>query len=212
MISVIRTPKPSLLASNETLWRAALDRATDKREQKKARDKYRQPEIRQALKRMFQGKCAYCESRFAHTSYGHIEHFRPKSRFPELTFEWENLLWACGVCNSTENKGDHFPEDENGGLLLDPCEDDPTLHLRFVYDDVREEAKIEAKTERGRTTIALLGLNRRALLDYRTERLQNLFVLAELASVNPKARKLLSEAVEDRAEYAAFARALLAVL
>lgn len=45
-------------------------------------------EIWQSHRHVFQtlqhGKCAYCEAHAASTSFGHLEHFRPKSRVSEL--------------------------------------------------------------------------------------------------------------------------------
>ncbi|WP_350262660.1 hypothetical protein [Pantoea sp. BJ2] len=37
--------------------------------------------------------CAYYECRL---NRKHVEHFRPRSRFSALTFEWRNLFGSCG--------------------------------------------------------------------------------------------------------------------
>lgn len=37
--------------------------------------------------------CAYCECRL---NRRHIEHFRPRGKFPALTFIWSNLFGSCG--------------------------------------------------------------------------------------------------------------------
>jgi uncharacterized protein (TIGR02646 family) len=43
--------------------------------------------------------CCYCED-----SVGvQVEHIWPKSLYPEKTFDWLNLLLACGRCNNTKN-------------------------------------------------------------------------------------------------------------
>ena len=209
MIPVTRSAEPTILKDKELVWLAELDAATTPKAKKTARNRYRQPSVRDALKQLFNRKCAYCESRFAHTSYGHIEHFRPKATFPELTFNWNNLLWACGMCNSAEYKGDRFLEAVDGGPILSPCNDIPGDHLEFVYDDVREEARVVGQTPRGRKTVELLGLNRDDLMDHRTERVETLLVLASLAGKDARAKRLLTQAVGDKAEYAAFARSLL---
>ena len=79
----------------------------------KAIDKYRHKEIKDALERMFNGKCAYCESQVTTTGYGDIEHFCPKrnQRCVNLTFEWRNLLLSCEKCNDAGHKGIQFPID-----------------------------------------------------------------------------------------------------
>jgi uncharacterized protein (TIGR02646 family) len=159
----------------------------------------------------FHGKCAYCESKITHVDYGHIEHFRPKAGskgYPELTFEWTNLLLACGVCNGAEYKSDRFPEANEGGPIINPCEEDPSSHLSFVFDPVTKLASVYGKTRRGETTEALFGLNRAELRDYRSRRVRHLLALVQYASTDPAAAELLSEAKQSCAEYAAFARAL----
>ena len=99
-----------------------------------------------------------------------------------LAYSWRNLLPACEACNRfgtgpdglKSGKWDRFPtvgdvwyQDARGirrerPLLLNPLEDDPNEHL--VFDDT---GVIGHRTERGRTTIEVLGLNRDALVDER---------------------------------------------
>ncbi len=80
---------------------------------------YNKTEVVSALWAMQHGKCCYCERRLPET--GHlkaVEHFRPKSVFPELRNEWRNLLLACSQCNG--QKADKFPEipsDPSKGLM-----------------------------------------------------------------------------------------------
>lgn len=73
-------------------------------------------EIRGALKAMAGGaeRCCYCEDSLAHQ----IEHVRPKSHYPDYTFVWDNMLWACGYCNN--RKLDHFAVISNGQLVEVP--------------------------------------------------------------------------------------------
>ena len=155
---------------------------------------------------MFHGKCAYCESKITHVDYGHIEHYRPKSKFPQLTFEWSNLLLACGMCNGTKYKGEHFPESQEGGLLVNPCKDMPTKHFTFDYDPTTQMASVYGSTVRGETTEKLLGLNRDELRRHRSKRVRQLYCLAKLAKTDKEAKVLLKEAIQADAEYAAFAR------
>ena len=88
----------------------------------------------QAVARLLAGmtgireRCFYCMDSRGTT----IEHFRPKARFPEMTFVWENLLSLCSGCNVS--KGDVFPVDEHGNpLLIDPTIEDP---WEFLFYDV----------------------------------------------------------------------------
>jgi uncharacterized protein (TIGR02646 family) len=168
--------------------------------------------VKRLLVELFHKKCAYCESKITHVDYGDIEHFRPKSgplAFIELTFEWSNLLFACGICNGAEYKGDRFPDKREGGQIVNPCDDEPDVHLDFVFDTQARMASVVGKTDRGRVTIALLGLNRHDLRIYRSSCIEKLLVLLMLSRDNEQAARLLDEATRADAEYAAFARALV---
>lgn len=71
---------------------------------------YRSQDIKEALRKLFSDKCAYCESTFLNTYPGDIEHFRPKGEITEavpkqkpgyywLASDWDNLLFSCRNCN-----------------------------------------------------------------------------------------------------------------
>jgi 5-methylcytosine-specific restriction endonuclease McrA len=72
-------------------------------------------EIRKTLARMATGliRCMYCEG----SEGTDIEHFWPKSVYPERAFDWLNYLIACARCNSNF-KRDQFPLDGAGAPLL----------------------------------------------------------------------------------------------
>lgn len=44
-------------------------------------------------------RCSYCEDSVA----DEIEHVKPKNFYPELTFVWNNYVFACGNCNGPKN-------------------------------------------------------------------------------------------------------------
>ncbi len=209
MIRVRRPQTPAVLRKDKARWTKRLLTARGKA-RSNAQARYRHRQIKETLTRMFSGKCCYCESRISHVDYGHIEHFRPKSCFPELTFEWSNLFLACGICNGTGFKGASFPTADQGGPLLDPCHDEPSEHLRFEFDPRTMLASVYGANPRGETTARLLGLNRPELRAYRSQQVLKLQVLQRFAASDQQAATLLAEAVSDNAEYAAFARALLA--
>lgn len=62
---------------------------------------YKEKAVREILRKMCYGKCAYCESRITAIYSGDIEHFRPKKIYYWLAADWENLLFACPFCNQT---------------------------------------------------------------------------------------------------------------
>jgi uncharacterized protein (TIGR02646 family) len=195
-------------------WTAALLNSTTKEQGRKAEAKYRNQAIKEALVNIFHGKCAYCESRIVHIDYGHIEHFRPKSvtKFRRLTFVWNNLFLACAKCNGSEYKGDRFPEQDEGGPPINPCDDLPEEHLVFFFDTISKVASVFHKTEQGRISIDLFGLNRPDLRSHRSKMIEKLFVLSLMADVNPEAKALVIQSLNDDEEYAAFSRKLFSGL
>ncbi|CNI69998.1 conserved hypothetical protein [Yersinia massiliensis] len=55
-------------------------------------------ETRDLLISMTQNHCAFCDGPLGAESRETIEHFKPKSVFPELAFTWENLFPCCDRC------------------------------------------------------------------------------------------------------------------
>jgi uncharacterized protein (TIGR02646 family) len=80
---------------------------------------YKDKELKEEIKNLFNKKCAYCDSRFLASSNADIEHFRPEKAFNPfqnnedgklvepgyywLAADWENLLWSCILCNRKSN-------------------------------------------------------------------------------------------------------------
>ncbi len=71
-------------------------------------NRYKEDKVKQALDRLFHGKCAYCESFYAGTQPVDVEHYRPKGGVDGvddhpgywwLAGDWENLLPSCIDCN-----------------------------------------------------------------------------------------------------------------
>jgi uncharacterized protein (TIGR02646 family) len=122
-------------------------------------------------------KCCYCEQILV-PDHNSVEHYRPYARYWWLAWTWENLLFACRACNGAGGKADKFPlaagcaplafPDQPPGaerpVLIDPTVDDPRQHIRFV-PTTRERWAPIGITDRGRDTIAILGLGRDTYLD-----------------------------------------------
>lgn len=167
---------------------------------------YGHQSVKSALFEAQHGKCCYCERKFGATSYGAVEHFRPKGAAQQtksaarlvpgyywLAFKWDNLLVSCERCN-TSHKGSLFPlKDPNVRarhhdddlcvevpLLVDPSQEDPRDHIRF-----RREA-VEAVTPRGLETIAGVGLRRSDLEEARKERLDIVELLHGIQGMKSK--------------------------
>lgn len=144
-------------------------------------------------------RCMYCLD-----SHGtDIEHWRPKTRFPEHMFVWENLLLCCAECGRW--KGDEFPTTLDGQvLLLDPTAVDPWNHLDFDpltgmlvprFDPVAGMFDV-----RGEATIALLRFAERDAMHEqyrRTWRRICRIVRAALARPDAMGTALLRELTEE---------------
>ncbi len=82
-------------------------------------------DIRRALAKDFGQVCAYCEQSCDPiatrdvSNAESIDHFRPRSLFPNLWLDWLNLIYACRRCNSS--KGNQWPgfDDEMTNRILE---------------------------------------------------------------------------------------------
>ena len=210
MIRVDRGPEPDGFATRSAVWQRRFEEARRQNPKLTSGEFWSQVrrEIQtdaQLLYVSFRGKCAFCESKMAHVSSPHIEHYRPKSKFLDHVFVWQNWLLSCGRCN--DKKWTHFPDCDGQPCLLDPTVEDPSEHFDFL------DAQMLDKTLRGMTTLKLIGLNRTPLVEERARWLMNINILLLLVCCVPKAyaeaRELLIWAMQSDAPYTAMARAYL---
>jgi len=179
--------------------------------------------IKKDLKKLFKNKCAYCESEMGPTSFGAIEHFRPKGSAMNtdgthsdgywwLAYEWRNLYLACDVCNRHKRnkfpvKGKRatyqgLPLNEERYLLIDPCNESDIQAANFYYD---ESGSIYSKSERGLITIDILALNRPELKDRRQSILKMLrFEMESIIASSNSISEMELEGWELRVKYADF--------
>jgi uncharacterized protein (TIGR02646 family) len=196
---------------------------------------YAHSSVKSALLKAQHGKCAFCESKFTHIAYGDVEHFRPKAGWRQthkealhrpgyywLAYEWSNLLVACTLCNQ-QFKRNLFPlktparrarnhrqdialEDP---MLVDPSQEDPEAFISFR----KEVPYAIGGNARGTATIKLLGLNRRALAEYRWDYLERLdalhFIAGQTGPKAVRARSLIARLQADNAPYTSMTRAFL---
>lgn len=105
------------------------------------------------------GRCFYCQLDRGNA----IEHYEPIDKDPDKAFDWDNYLWACNVCNSSE-KGKDFPKHSDGrSLLLNPVEKDPydylPLNREGFYLEFDKNHPEEFHREVNNATLKVLGLN-----------------------------------------------------
>lgn len=165
-------------------------RAAPSKDEEVDSDIYGHEDVKTALRNLQHGICCYCESYYAHTTYGDVEHFRPKGYYQQykgdkqhrpgyywLAYKWENLMYACEPCNRSHKKN-YFPlkdpskrfnpavRDISGEepLLINPYEEKcPEQHLTF------EENRIKPLTEEGKASIEFYGLDREELNESRQD-------------------------------------------
>ncbi len=90
-----------------------------------------------------------------------IDHFKPKSKYPNLAFEWTNLFIACPVCQNI--KGSKFPEDIEP-LKFDNChyDFDYWFEIDWTIDKnhiIPNKDRSKQEQEKAKETIDWLGLN-----------------------------------------------------
>ena len=101
--------------------------------------------------------CSFCDGFPLETTGETIEHFRPKSVFPLISYVWANLFHCCKYCN--ESKGEN-----PGRNLLKPDKLSYSFEKYFMFD--YESGNIEANPAlhrddklRAENTILIYGLN-----------------------------------------------------
>ncbi len=200
---------------------------------------YGHPSIKESLIAAQHGKCAFCESKVRHISYGDVEHFRPKAGFRQrdddplgrpgyywLAYDWGNLYLGCQLCNQRYKKNLFPLIDERHRCrnhLGDVARERPTFVDPGGADDPRSHIEFAAEQPRARdgsiigaATILALGLVREELRERRFDRYRMLAALKSITELLPdeveghEAAKILADSVEDRAEYASMARSLMA--
>lgn len=146
MIKLERPPKP--LQLTEELQIELTERYTNT-----GRVVWNQSFIREVLLLGSHHKCCYCEKRIgAGFPDMHIDHYLPKSLYPNFVIEWENLMPCCGDCN--RSKTNH---DTGKVPIVNPFKDEPKDY--FYIKDYLYKAIDNRYDSIANTTISVLGLN-----------------------------------------------------
>lgn len=140
--------------------------------------KWNQADVRGVLYAMHGRACAYCQKDIS-SLRGDVDHFRPKSIYPWLKYDFNNLFLSCRTCNCAyklskfplSGGAKHLDSFEHAAnlhkeprLLLNPADDDvekwisfdvrgiPCWAISVVSDSKVAAARVDA-------TIAFFGLN-----------------------------------------------------
>ncbi len=208
MIRLKKTDIPNSLRDHKEEWTNDLMEYVKKGESIPAsiKNRYNQDDIREQLKKETHGKCMYCESTIGQVAFEHIEHYRPKSKYPKLTFEWTNLGLSCPKCNI--NKLNEFDE---AYPIINPYVDNPEDYLLFLGTMVIHKPT----NKRGEITETLLDLNRPELMEARKERIDAIRNLVDKysAETNATLKALLQkEIIKEMAEDKPYSRCVKSVV
>lgn len=157
MRAITKLAPPLSLVTNATAWTSQYISSGG------SSSPWQHAEIKAALVSETKEKCAYCEARFLAVSFGDIEHILPKSKFPELVVDWDNLTLACSRCN--QHKGSkHDPQLP----FVNPYRDRVEDHLLFLGPIAY------STSDRGFYTINELNLNDANRIEARDRELKSL--------------------------------------
>jgi hypothetical protein len=193
--------------------------------------------VKKVLRTAQKDKCFLCESKVSHISHGDVEHFRPKAGYRQsadkdlqkpgyywLAYEWENLFFACQLCNqrfkknlfpladethrATSHKDDYKREQP---LFINPAEENPEDFISyrgeyvFAIDD----------NQRGEATYKGAGLDRVELEEFRRTYLEEMRALYNVAIASPElpqskeALELLQQRTTENYQYSVMLKAAL---
>lgn len=161
------------------------------------------------LRRDFSSRCGYCDAldEFFGGMRGYqIDHFAPKSLFPEWLLEYQNLVYSCPFCNRAKSnkwigEDKNVPNNGSSGFI-DPC--DPNLDNHLDRDD---HGRIRPKSDLGRYMVANLNLSLiRHQFVWQTQKLDELLgelleLQGQLSNQTEHYRSVLEEIVKVTREY-----------
>ena len=116
---------PGLDRTRKTLTPGWVAHYRDNTEEKPSDECWR--DFLHELRSLFHSNCGYCEE---YEEPGGVDHFRPKSRFPERVYTWSNWIFACNKCN-VKNKQDKWPSSGYVDPCPCSCEDRPENFFDF---------------------------------------------------------------------------------
>lgn len=121
----------------------AFDKNVNARAYSFGKKLYKTGKIQKKLNEIYHLKCAFCEQKLLDAPK-HIEHYRPKDTYYWLAYSWDNLLLACGSCNSA--KGKNFKIENNQASYNNETFDE--VHtLGKSYDDIEKPFIIHPEKE-----------------------------------------------------------------
>lgn len=110
-------------------------------------------------------QCIYCaihEARFGGIRNFHVEHFRPKAKFPKLENDIRNLYLACAICNVL--KCDDWPAEPKPDHSAPGYPDPAACDYNSLFSIDGRTHEIGSSVVAGRYVIERVMLNRAQLI------------------------------------------------
>ena len=106
----------------------------------------------------------------------HIDHFKKRDLFPELTFDWDNLILDEHICGYGADYKDIHVKREDYQFLINPIYEDPHEYLTYQIDGkmIPQKGLSENKKRKAETTIRIFNLNSPKLVNQRNSRLNQI--------------------------------------
>jgi len=125
-------------------------------------------QLKAKLLKKFNNQCPYCGIKIYDPLMVDIEYFYPKSIYPKLVNDMDNILISCRTCNMI--KSNKFPIDKNGNpLLINPLKEEFSDHIIQL-----DNGYFEGKTEKGKVTIDTLQLNKTSLIELSNKEIEKI--------------------------------------
>lgn len=157
-------------------------------------------------------RCVYCaipEAAWGGHRNFHVEHYRPKKPFVELTNKIENLFYACSVCNGF--KLNDWPGDPTPALDTNSYPDPSSVDYNTIMTE-DERWYLTGANVAAQYTVNQLYLNRpQLLLERRNEALARRLTNA-LTEIETLKELAVNAALDIQSELTRLSEALIRVL
>ena len=114
------------------------------------------------------GLCIYCEVKVDDT---HVEHYKTRSHFPQLTLEYDNLIVSCNDNNHCAKYKDNKYKISKDAYVkfINPVLENPQDFLDYTaYGEICAKGNLnEIDIEKAEKTIEILNLNYKSLVEDR---------------------------------------------
>lgn len=144
-------------------------------------------------------QCVYCatlEADLGGIRMFHVEHYRPKSKFPDLEKAYSNLYYACPICNIY--KGADWPGDPTEELDEPSYPDPEQLDYCELFSLDASSLEVDGRYVASKYLVNRVCLNRPHLITLRRFRR----VMHRFQTAGKRAKDLAGRCLADEAQIA----------